>query len=99
MPNCRAGDDAHVSVQLDTEKPDGTVLSAHKVFESSGASIFSLGDIEARPLSTKAAPAVAVASASTQSMRATLARQVSHALIISSPLKHSHKALAAELGR
>lgn len=71
-------------MQLDSEKPDGTVLSAHKMFESSGASVLSLGEIEARPLSTKAAPAVAAAAASTQSMRATLARQVSHAMITSS---------------
>jgi hypothetical protein len=53
-----------VGVQLDSEKPDGTVHSAHRLFEAPGGSILSMDDIEAWPLSSKAAPRAAAAATS-----------------------------------
>lgn len=59
---CAAGDHGHVGVQLDSEKPDGTVHSSHRLFDAHGGSVLSMGDVEARPLSSKAAPRAAAAA-------------------------------------
>ena len=71
---CAAGDRGHVSIQLDSEAADGTVRSAHRLFEAPGGSVLSMGDIEARPLSSKAAAPTAarakpIPSTSTRQVR------------------------------
>ncbi len=50
-----------MGLQLDSEKLGGAVCSTHRLFTAPGGSVLSMGDIEAKPLSSSAALPAATA--------------------------------------
>ena len=59
---CNAGDKSHISVDVQREKDDGTVVSKHSLQSGSGQTALRMSDIEASPVADRAGPRAAASS-------------------------------------
>ena len=56
LPCCPLGERGHISVEVQQQKQDGTVVSKHCIWSGSGQTALSMSDIEARPMADRPGP-------------------------------------------